>query len=206
MGGSSITTENLDTGIKLFSKLFIQEKIEHFVFFGSLLGLVRNGAPIEGDDDVDFYVNIKNRSSVIEVLSSIGIKPNFHHRPNHTNFFIQAAGSVNGKAFRVDFYFYDAETDKNFVIDSWNFTGIQNDTEKKPNVLKIPKPLIYPLYKQVYKSQEVYLPRHPEIICEFLYGINWKIPQTKDKDYKMVVIGGRPLRYTEMNGNINVLP
>ena len=33
-------------------------EFEYFVFFGTLLGLVRENNIIQGDDDIDFYVNI----------------------------------------------------------------------------------------------------------------------------------------------------
>ena len=51
-----ISAEENFLNLKFFSKII--SKIEHFVFFGTLLGLVRDGNLIEGDDDIDFYVNI----------------------------------------------------------------------------------------------------------------------------------------------------
>ena len=48
---SSYHNKNL---VDLFSKHL--SHIEHFVFYGTLLGLVRQGQPIEGDDDVDVLV------------------------------------------------------------------------------------------------------------------------------------------------------
>ena len=55
--------ENIDvtTVDENFSNLLfftqLLDKIEHFVFFGTLLGLVRENNLIEGDDDIDLYVN-----------------------------------------------------------------------------------------------------------------------------------------------------
>ena len=55
---SQISVEENFLNLKFFSKII--SKIEHFVF-GTLLGLVRDGNLIENDDDIDFYVNIKER-------------------------------------------------------------------------------------------------------------------------------------------------
>ena len=42
--------------------------VEHFVFFGGLLGIVRDGDIIEGDDDIDIYVNLKDRGKILTHL------------------------------------------------------------------------------------------------------------------------------------------
>jgi len=69
------STKNIDTNIltlKFFSAML--QDCEHFVFFGTMLGLVRDGHPIENDDDVDFYVNKKDRSKVLNILKNLKIK------------------------------------------------------------------------------------------------------------------------------------
>jgi len=53
----------------LVSKLL--EDIDHFVFFGTLLGLTRELDLIDGDDDIDILVPIEKRDLVIEKISSI---------------------------------------------------------------------------------------------------------------------------------------
>ena len=60
MAGNSLLESNLDFSLTFFSKLLHKEEIEHFIFFGTLLGLTRDGMPIKGDDDIDFYVNKKD--------------------------------------------------------------------------------------------------------------------------------------------------
>ena len=57
MAGSETSIENLSFSIETFSEALAEKKCEHFLFFGSLLGIVRENSPIKGDDDVDFYVN-----------------------------------------------------------------------------------------------------------------------------------------------------
>ena len=61
-------------------------------------------------------------------------------------------------------------------------------------ILKLPKPLVYPIEIKTYLGQNIAIPQCAEIICEFLYGIDWRIPQRKGIDYGIAMIGGRPLR------------
>ena len=55
--------------LDLFSKHL--SHLEHFVFYGTLLGLVRGGNPIEGDDDVDILVNKKHFKEVKSIVKSL---------------------------------------------------------------------------------------------------------------------------------------
>ena len=60
MGKGHLELKSLEHGLTTFSEKLSHNKIEHFIFFGTLLGIVRDGQPIDGDDDIDFYVNKKN--------------------------------------------------------------------------------------------------------------------------------------------------
>ena len=40
----------------------------NILFFGTLLGIVRDNSLIDGDDDVDLYVNIKDKDKLIQIL------------------------------------------------------------------------------------------------------------------------------------------
>ena len=193
----------LDFGLKVFSYKLNANGIEFFPFFGTLLGLTRDSKPIEGDDDVDFYVNILHFAHVKSLLNDLGFQVDYKTRPNHTEFFIQAKGLLEGQFVRVDFYFYDGEIDPNFLIERWNFPA---QPEKSKNHLRLPKALVFPLRNIDYCGINIPFPKYPEIICEFLYGINWRTPQKKHKDYQMVMLGGRPIRIQQTEGKISLLP
>ena len=66
---------------------------------------MREGKPIAGDDDVDFYVNKKDRLKVLKIFKNLKIKIDFNKKPNHTDFFNQIEFVQNGKKLRADFYF-----------------------------------------------------------------------------------------------------
>jgi len=199
---TTLSEDGLGFTLKFFSNL-MNEKCEYFLFFGTLLGLVRDKRPIKGDDDVDFYVNKNHYAFVKDMLSGLGIPINYGEWPNNTEDFIQANCVIEGIEVRADFYFYDNETDINFVKEKWNFLG---KPENPSNILKVPKPLIFPLKKITWQDTTLYIPMHPEIICEMLYGINWNIPQQKGVDYVMQVHGGRPLRMVQRGNEISLLP
>ena len=58
MHKKAVSLETNQENLSYFCKIL--EGIEYFVFFGTMLGLERDGGVIEGDDDIDFYVNKKN--------------------------------------------------------------------------------------------------------------------------------------------------
>ena len=111
MAGSFLSKESLMSSMHYFSRVLRENKFEHFLFFGSLLGAVRDGHPIAGDDDVDFYVNKKHFFEVCNMLTFMGIEIDYHRPPN-SHWFLQVEDFLNGQPIRVDFYFYDAQSDR----------------------------------------------------------------------------------------------
>lgn len=194
---------SLKHGLKSFSKELHENGIEHFVFFGTLLGICREGEPISGDDDVDFYVNKRHYTNVKAIIDSLEISVDYSRFPNDSDCFIQVNGELLGRQVTVDFYFYDSDADQDYILENWNFTAQPNNQEK---ILKVPKPLIFPIKFISYDSCKIAIPNHAEIICEFLYGANWKTKQKKGLDYQVTMLGGRPLRLSVHNGVANLIP
>jgi len=190
------STKNIDTNI-LTLKFFcaMLQDCEHFVFFGTMLGLVRDGHPIENDDDVDFYVNKKDRSKVLNILKNLKIKIDFSKNPNNTEYFNQVEFLQNGKKLRADFYFYDSELDDNYILEKWNFEAKPNKIEK---ILKIPKVFIYPIKAHDFLNMKVLMPNQPEVLCEFLYGSKWREPLKKHTEYTIQVMGGKPFLFIKV--------
>ena len=54
----------------LLTREFNKNNIEHCVAWGTLLGYVRERDIIKGDKDIDFYVNLQNQSSVLDILNN----------------------------------------------------------------------------------------------------------------------------------------
>ena len=184
---SSYHNKNL---VGLFSKHL--SHLEHFVFYGTLLGLVREGKPIEGDDDVDILVHKNHFNEVKAIVKSLNFIIHDKKFPNTTKFFFQALGQIEGTDVIIDFYFYDSETDPEFILEYWNQNGT---VDKKDSILKIPKALIFPLSKIFFGDLEVYIPRHSEVICEYLYGSTWRLPMSQRSEYAAVCQGGRLVNF-----------
>ena len=94
----------------LFISNLIKE-FENFIFFGTLLGLVRDNKIIEGDDDIDFYVNINHRDSLIKKLKSNFLIIDESNPDNQNNSFLQVFRKFEDKIFVIDFYFYEPDKD-----------------------------------------------------------------------------------------------
>ena len=129
------------------SKLF--EDIDHFVFFGTLLGITRGRDLIEGDDDIDILAPIEHRKLIIHKINNIdGFKVNFDKDCNKSDYFLQIESSVNNRNSLIDFYFYENNPGDDFIVDRWNFLGKHKNSEF---ALHIPKKFIFPITKICYK-------------------------------------------------------
>ena len=57
--------QNLNFQNLIFISKIIKD-IEHFIFYGSLLGIIRDQNIIKNDDDVDFLINHKFKKVVLK--------------------------------------------------------------------------------------------------------------------------------------------
>lgn len=200
------TSQNIENNIltlKFFSKLLVN--IEHFIFFGTLLGLTRDNSPIEGDDDIDFYVNINDQEKIHQILKDNKIIVDYSLWPNDTKYFNQVEFILNNKKLRADFYYYEKEDNDFFITERWNFEA---KYKLKEHILKIPKVFIFPINKKKYKDFYVNYPNQPEVLCEYLYGSTWKSPLKKHEEYIIKVMGGKPYLFLKdkQNNSLKLLP
>ena len=57
-----------EPNLKLMLPILEKENIEYFMFYGSLLGIVREGNILEMDDDIDICVNLKHREQLYAII------------------------------------------------------------------------------------------------------------------------------------------
>ena len=185
MAGHTITVEDNSFTINLVSEALKQ--VEHFVFFGTLLGLVRDGAPITGDDDVDVYVDVSNRHAALAALKRHGVHIELRLERNSTEHFCQFEGEISGREVRLDLYFFSREDEH--ISEAWNFIG---RPEHSQNHMRVPNSLIFPISQVEFQGNTVNCPSNAEGVCEFLYGSEWRTPKRKDRQYEMEIICGAP--------------
>lgn len=183
----SVSQELNQENLVYFSKVL--EGIEHFAFFGTMLGLERDGDVIEGDDDIDFYVPLRERSRLIARLAEHGVSIDCEQWPNHTPYFLQARREIAGSEVLADFYMFE-DIGNGLLADRWNFHG---QVAYPDMVLHVPSKLVYPLQKREFFGHQVSLPHHARALCEFLYGRTWKQKLQKGTAYRTLVWRNKPV-------------
>jgi len=185
-----ISVADNESNLIFFVRLF--GNIEYFIFFGTLLGITREKKLIDGDDDIDFYVNLSDREKLIYKLKQENVEVDLELSVNKNKYFLQVKRNINNKILIADFYFYETGIEKNHIIERWNFEG---GTHIESKYLRIPNVFVYPLKTVKFNSEDVVLPKENELLCEFLYGRGWKRKLKKDTEYTIKVINGRPCLY-----------
>lgn len=197
MAKKTISRTTNESNLRYFSKLLIG--IEHFIFFGTLLGLERDNKIIEWDDDIDFYVDSKERDALIGLLRSADIEAALDKWPNDTPYFLQVERLVGDETGLIDFYFYDSDSDPKYIWEKWNFHG---HPDKTARVIKIPKKAILPIERKTYAGIEVNVPAKTAYLCKFLYGRSWKRPLFKGVEYRTQIVNNRPRVFVGKIGRI----
>lgn len=162
---------------------------EYFPFFGTLLGITRENNIIKNDDDIDFAVACCHRQDVINAFHGSPINIDLEAVVNKSPYFLQGNRIIDGVETYIDFYFYETSTNSKFLIERWNFSG---DWENPNNAIHIPADLIYPIQKKIFLNSKTNMPFSPELCCEYLYGSEWRIPKSKDRDYKTSIVNNKP--------------
>lgn len=182
-----VSREANQENLAYFSKIL--EGIEHFAFFGTMLGLERDGALIEGDDDIDFYVPMRERSQLIARLAEHRVFIDFRKHPNNTPYFLQARRVIGGGEVLADFYLFE-DFGNGVLADRWNFGG---DVSRPDKILHVPSKLVYPLQKREFLGHQVSLPHDVRALCEFLYGPWWNKRLQKGTDYRTLIWLNKPV-------------
>tara|TARA_Y100001970_G_scaffold131830_1_gene162597 strand:- start:3777 stop:4409 length:633 start_codon:yes stop_codon:yes gene_type:complete len=162
------------------------QKQKCFIFYGTLLGIIREKNILNGDDDIDILINIKIKKKVLEIIKKIKIF-NINKKVTNNNF-IQLIRKENKVKTFVDLYFYVDNPKNKYIIEKHNFLSSVN---LKSHALHIPKNLIFPI-KQSQKFKNVFLPNKALKLCSFLYGKSWRKPLKKNTGYRMEIVDHKP--------------
>ena len=167
-----------------FSKKF--KKYKPVIFYGTLLGIVRENSIIKNDDDIDLLVDYRFKKRILNDIKKERIfKINEEISNKH---FAQIFFRVDKIMIFIDLYFYTNNKNNNFIIDRHNFFG---NIYNKNYFLHIPKKLFFPIKRNI-KFKSFYMPNKDQALCKFLYGKDWNIPLKKNTNYKMKIIKNKP--------------
>ena len=165
----------------------ILQNVEHFVFYGTLLGLIREQKIIRGDDDVDFMTNLKNKKIV---LKKMRINKSFKINKKVSNkYFTQFIKKKNNLMSFVDFYFFTKNPKDNFIVDRHNWLSNIHDSNF---ALQFPNKMIFPI-KNDKNFKTIFIPNKPEALLKFLYGKTWLSPLKKNIEYRVEIKNNKPL-------------
>lgn len=166
MAGKSQNKEKLNRTLEKVCNILHKEGInDWFIFYGTLLGIVREDSCIEGDDDLDIVINCEY--SVIRALfSKYDFKferRGFGSKFKNTKLILKTKPTDSLSS--VDFYIAEVNHEGSFNV-NWMKNKISNcyvDSSKKNFVEK------------KWKSAILHLPNDYENKLVSMYG-DWKTP------------------------------
>lgn len=173
----SSSPNSRQSALEKYSRLV--QSLGGYPFFGTALGIIRNGAVLPDDDDVDFILPFSSKKKLMEKLvqeSSITFKL-------VTEWFVQTSFTESQEEIILDFYFFwDEGRD---IRLPWNFYGTPWRPESH---LLVPKRIL----SEVGMSSSGNFVASGNSIASYLYGDRWAEPMTKGIDYEIRIVRNRP--------------
>lgn len=167
MAGKVKTRKILSELLEYLYKIFLEADIEFIIFYGTLLGLVRENDFIKDDDDIDILVDKKNFSKIISLINTLKIKIGVSNNDIIQLFMPNGNGPI-------DIYFYEFHQDDTLI--RWDGYLLFSKTD------------IFPLKKITFNNVLVNIPYNSNKILTEIYGINYLVP-IKKETYKWTNLG-----------------
>jgi hypothetical protein len=180
MGKPAISSALNSNNLEFFVDLM--RDFPYFVFYGTLLGLVRQGDIIDGDDDIDFCINVNDRQQLLTMIKS---NRSFIVREMNPDF-IQIWRTIDNRKTIIDFYLYEDRGD--FLSWRWSFEPNANDTTKH---MHMDRSMLLPVTEISWHDRSVKVPAQPMACVEWIYGEKWKEKIAKNK-YKTNMVNHKP--------------
>ena len=105
-----VSAEHNRANLKYITNFLAEKKIPYFIFFGTLLGVTRDNDIIKNDDDVDIYINLKDRKKLISVINETNFNIDYNSVQNKSKF---VAENDNDKLIYDEFSKTKAQINRN---------------------------------------------------------------------------------------------
>ncbi len=138
-------------------KSFTDTHIKFVIFYGTLLGCIREKNFIDHDDDIDVLVNRNQKEELMNIIREKNIKTGIVYE--------DIVQLYLGDSGPFDIYFYDELKDD--ILIKWDLDILHSNDD------------MFPLNKITFHGHEVYVPNHPENILREIYGDKWTVPKIK---------------------------
>ena len=154
MAGEKTSADKLNKTLIEVSNILNKHNInEWFVMFGTLLGIVREGSCIDGDDDIDIMINF-DYAELKNIFSQEGLKFDTNRKSQN----ILKSLSTN-KYASFDFYMCEISKENNYYS-PWQNVQVNNVSVVQKN----------------WNNCNINLPNNAEEKLEKMYGKNWRTP------------------------------
>ena len=196
---NSATKKFMVEDLRFVTDLLKKNNIEYFPSWGTLLGLIREGDVIEGDDDLDFCFDAKDEKRLISAFLKYDQVFYYDiHSPIKSPYNI-VQFRIPRKDFTtlIDFYPYE-NTEKDYIIDYYNHADYGDMVPKEKCIenktaLHMPKRYIFPLVEATFKNCTSKIPNDPIAMLEWSYGGTWSKKLEKGKDYSFEIKNNAPI-------------
>ena len=158
-------------------------------FFGTLLGLVREGKPIEGDDDLDFLCPLHIVNKVVsDLVSTFDCQVRFGGYIEGEPYVATLTLRLSGHSITLDIFGYLEE--KQALVLPANWFNVQGS---RAHELRVPRKLVFPVRVEVISGTSYLFPRDAESTLAFLYGARWEEKLVKGVHYSTSLLDGTPV-------------
>ena len=154
-----------------FLEILEEYKVIYFVDYGTLLGIVRDGAILKWDEDIDFKIYHDEKTTLIDIINSI--KKDGWIVQEHYNGITINVTSDKIKTFTIDFEII-CETKISYTSEEYEF----------------PK-RYFENYELIYwKGMDIKVPSYYIEYLAYLYGEDWGIPKSNFSfaDYNLLEV------------------